>query len=85
MTRWPRVGSLVLVRWRDADGPTTRDGGDRDDCSDDCVVETVGWLWRRTRRYASVAAERMPPGYADRYRGTTRIPPGWVVEVVRIA
>jgi hypothetical protein len=32
-----------------------------------------------------VSSERLPTGYAERYRGTTRIPVGWVVEIVRIA
>jgi len=83
----PRVGALVLVRWRDAAGVLTRSAGQRDgdEPAEVLEAETVGWLSRRTRSNVYVSSERLPTGYAERYRGTTRIPVGWVVEIVRIA
>lgn len=83
---WPRSGSLVLVRWRDAEGILERKAGDRDAPLDDrCEAETVGWLSKRTRANVFVASERLPKRMAQRFRGSTRIPIGWVVAVVRIA
>jgi hypothetical protein len=83
--RLPRVGALVLVRWEDADGVLERSAGDRDSPTPEADAETVGWLCKRTRRKLHVACERFPRGCRDRYRGVTRIPIGWVREVVRIA
>jgi len=85
--RASRVGALVLVRWRDAAGVLTRSAGQRDgdEPAEVLEAETVGWLSRRTRSNVYVSSERLPTGYAERYRGTTRIPVGWVTEIVRIA
>lgn len=77
--RWPRVGALVLVRWDDASF------AQRDDDDDDYIVETVGWLIRRTSRSIRIAGERLPGGSSERWRGVTRIPIGMVRDVVRIA
>ena len=87
MIRWPRAGSLVLVRWLDAHELVAVRGRQMPagELSDDPLhVETVGWL-RRTRRYVHLHPERLPLECSDRYRGATRIPIGWVVDVVRIA
>lgn len=82
---WPRVGSLVLVRWADADGPLLRDAGQRDANSPEADAETVGWIALRTARKVHLACERFPKGCRDRYRGITRIPVGWIREVIKIA
>lgn len=84
-TRWPRVGTLVLVRWADADGPDLRDAGERDVPSPEADAETVGWISAKTSRKLHVACERFPRDCRDRYRGVTRIPRGWVREVIVIA
>jgi len=85
--RASRAGDLVLVRWRDAAGVLKRSAGQPDGAepSETLEAETVGWLSRRTRANVYVSSERLPAGYAERYRGTTRIPAGWVTEIVRIA
>lgn len=77
--RWPRVGSLVLVVWDDATF------AQRDEGEDEYLVETVGWLFQRTRRSIRVAGERLPDGVEERWRGVTRIPVGMVRSVIRIA
>lgn len=85
--RASRAGDLVLVRWRDAAGVLTRSAGQPDGAepSETLEAETVGWISKRTRANVYVSSERLPAGYAERYRGTTRIPAGWVTEIVRIA
>jgi hypothetical protein len=84
--KWPPIGTLVLVRWEDAAGPLERNAGDDDrEPAESLEAETVGWISKRTRRNLSVACERLPVGYADRYRGVTRIPIGWVTEAIKIA
>jgi hypothetical protein len=83
--RWPRVGSLVLVRWEDADGPDAREAGEHDIPAPEADAETVGWLCKRTTRKLWIACERFPTGCRDRYRGVTRIPIGWIRGVVKIA
>jgi hypothetical protein len=85
--RAPRKGDLVLVRWRDASGVLTRTAGQPDaaDPAEHLEAETVGWISKRTRANLYVSSERLPPGYADQYRGTTRIPVGWIKDTIRIA
>jgi hypothetical protein len=81
--RWPRVGSIALVTWDDATfawRDTHNDDGD-----DEYLVETLGWIIKRTRRALWIAGERLPDGVEDRWRGVTRIPIGMVREIVRIA
>jgi hypothetical protein len=87
MIKIPRKGALVLVRWRDAAGVLTRTAGQADGAepSEHLEAETVGWISKRTRANLYVSSERLPPGYADQYRGTTRLPVGWIQDIVRIA
>lgn len=60
----PPVGAVVVLTWDDA-------YCDDDGADDDCIVQTVGWVVRVTRRSIFVAAERLPDG---RHRGITRVP-----------
>ena len=85
MILYPRQGSLVFVRWKDAAGFFVRRAGDSDCPLDPLEAETVGWIFKRTRQNLYVACERLPADYVDRYRGTTRIPIGWITEIVKIA
>ena len=67
------------MRWDDASF------GQQDDDDDEYIVETLGWLIRRTSRSIRIAGERLPDGAEERWRGVTRIPIGMVREVVKIA
>ena len=99
MKRFPRVGSLVLVRWDDAYGDDSgfpREPGEKwitraavkgPTWPDGCPCETVGWVVRRTSKSLYVAQERMARSHASigGFRGLTRIPIRMIDSVVRIA
>jgi hypothetical protein len=79
--RLPAVGSIVLVTWDDAsETPRAAD----DDSQPPCIMRTIGWLKRKTRRELEVAAELGPSEMVERWRGVTRIPRGMVLDVTRI-
>jgi len=80
----PRKGSLVLVRWDDAVNHGPRPVAVHN-APDTCILETVGWITRRTRRSLFVAPERGPDFGDGRFRWTMRLPLGMIREIVRIA
>ena len=80
----PRVGALVLVSWDDA----VHHGPRRvavHDAPDECILDTVGWVTRRTRTSLFLAPERGPDFGEGRHRWVMRIPIGMIRGVTRIA
>ena len=63
-------GTLVLVKWRDA--YFEHEQADPDDCRDDYMVHTVGFVVKVTTKFLGIAQEELPE--ADGWRAVTWIP-----------
>ena len=74
----------MLVTWDDACYSAAGDESDMTDV-EPYLVETCGWLFKKTRRSLYVGHERLPRTAAVRWRGVTRIPVGMVESCDTIA
>lgn len=87
MIRWPRRGTLVLVRWEDHHEPELRRWRHTvDGETEPLILESFGWIVARSRGASGcvvIASERMAQ-YREVWRGLTTILVRDVIDVVPI-